>query len=62
MIKPGGKSMDSDNNNNPGCFPFSDGFLPIFMFFFHLNDPGQGQLNNLDDSTELEGDDENEHN
>ncbi len=54
--------MDSDNNNNPGCFPFSDGFLPIFMFSFHLIDPGQGQLNNLDDSTELEGDDENEHN
>jgi hypothetical protein len=30
--------MTSDQNNNSGClFPFGDDFLPIFMFFFHLN-------------------------
>ena len=46
--------MDSDSNNNPGSFPFSDDFLPIFMFFFHLNDPDQGHLNNYDDAPELE--------
>ena len=35
--------MGSNQNINSGClFPFGDDFLPIFMFFFHLNksDPG----------------------
>jgi len=32
--------MDQDRRSNSGClFPFGDDFLPIFMFFFHLNDP-----------------------
>ncbi len=52
--------MDPDNNKNPGCFPFSDDFLPIFMFFFHLNDPGQRQLNNNKDGAESDCDDEEE--
>ncbi len=52
--------MDSDSNNNSGCFPFSDDFLPIFMFFFHLNDPNQGNLNNYDDASELELDSDSE--
>jgi len=30
--------MTSDQNNSSGClFPFGDDFLPILMFFFHLN-------------------------
>ena len=32
--------MGSDQNNNSGClFPFGDDFLPILMFFFHINQP-----------------------
>lgn len=32
--------MGSDQNNNSGClFPFGDDFLPILMFFFHVNQP-----------------------
>lgn len=32
--------MNTDNNNRTGClFPFGESFLPIFMFFFHLNQP-----------------------
>lgn len=35
--------MGSDQNNNSGClFPFGDDFLPIFMFFFHVNQPNPG--------------------
>lgn len=35
--------MGSDQNNNTGClFPFGDDFLPILMFFFHLNQPNPG--------------------
>ena len=35
--------MSSDQNNNSGClFPFGDDFLPIFMFFFHVNQPDPG--------------------
>ena len=35
--------MDSDQNNNSGClFPFGDDFLPILMFFFHVNQPNTG--------------------
>ena len=32
--------MGSDQNNNSGCLlPFGDDFLPILMFFFHVNQP-----------------------
>ena len=35
--------MGSDQNNNSGClFPFGDDFLPILMFFFHVNQPNPG--------------------
>ena len=35
--------MSSDQNNNSGClFPFGDDFLPILMFFFHVNQPNPG--------------------
>ncbi len=35
--------MGLDQNNNSGClFPFGDDFLPVFMFFFHLNQPDPG--------------------
>ena len=35
--------MSSDQNNHSGClFPFGDDFLPILMFFFHVNQPNPG--------------------
>lgn len=38
--------MGSGQNNNSGClFPFGDGFLPILVFFFHLNHPDPGGSN-----------------
>jgi hypothetical protein len=50
--------MGSDQNNNSGClFPFGDDFLPIFMFFFHLNQADssatQFDEDNEDDDQEL---------
>lgn len=58
--------MDSDQNNNSGClFPFGDDFLPIFMFFFHLNDPGQGSTDFEDpfqtDPEDSESDDDEDN-
>ena len=44
--------MTSDQNNNTGClFPFGDDFLPILMFFFHVNQPNPGSLS-FDDEDE----------
>ena len=44
--------MDSDQNNNSGClFPFGDDFLPILMFFFHVNQPNPG-ARSFDDEDE----------
>mgnify|MGYP001336526567 FL=1 len=37
------EKMGSDQNNNTGClFPFGDDFLPILMFFIHVNQPNPG--------------------
>ena len=52
--------MSSDQRNNSGClFPFGDDFLPIFMFFFHLNqaDTITPQFDQEDD-VELDEDDD----
>lgn len=44
--------MTSDQNNNSGClFPFGDDFLPILMFFFHVNQPNPG-ASGFDDEDE----------
>lgn len=51
--------MNPDNpNNNSGClFPFGDDFLPIFMFFFHMNAPNppeqQGEEDDEDDNDQI---------
>ena len=35
--------MTSDQNSSSGClFAFGDDFLPILMFFFHVNQPNPG--------------------
>jgi hypothetical protein len=55
--------MGSDQNDNSGClFPFGDDFLPIFMFFFHLNqdETGAAQLDEEDEDDADEGNDEEE--
>ena len=49
--------MGSDHDNNSGClFPFGEDFLPILIFFFHLNDPCQG-LTDLDDPFQTDSED-----
>ena len=46
--------MGSDQNNNTGClFPFGDDFLPILMFFFHVNQSNHG-ASGFDDEDEDE--------
>ena len=48
--------MTSDQNNNTGClFPFGDDFLPILMFFFHVNQPKPGE-SGFDDEDEEDND------
>lgn len=50
--------MTSGQNNNTGClFPFGDNFLPIIMFFFHVNQPNPGAPS-FDDENEDEDEDE----
>ena len=50
--------MSSNQNNNSGClFPFGDDFLPIFMFFFHVNQPNPG-ASGFDDDEDEEQDEE----
>ena len=45
--------MSSDQNNNSGClFPFGDDFLPILMFFIHVNQPNPGASSFDDDEDE----------
>lgn len=53
--------MTTSSENNPGClFPFGDDFLPIFMFFFHLNqaDSIAPQFDEDDEDDEEEEEDE----
>ena len=53
--------MSSDQNNNSGClFPFGDDFLPILMFFFHLNQPNPGASGFDDEEEEDEEQDEDD--
>jgi len=52
--------MSSDKDNNTGClFPFGDDFLPILMFFFHVNQPNTSS-SNFDDEDEEDEDEEEE--
>lgn len=52
--------MTSDQNNNSGClFPFGDDFLPILMFFFHVNQPNPG-VPSFDDEDEEEDEEDEE--
>ena len=52
--------MGSDQNNNTGClFPFGDDFLPILMFFFHVNQPHPG-VPSFDDEDEEEDEEDEE--
>lgn len=52
--------MGSDQNNNSGClFPFGDDFLPILMFFFHVNQPNPG-VPSFDDEDEEEDEEDEE--
>ena len=51
--------MGSDQNNNSGClFPFGDDFLPILMFFFHVNQPNPGEPSFDDDDEDEEQDED----
>jgi len=51
--------MGSDQNNNSGClFPFGDDFLPIFMFFFHVNQQNPGAPSFDDDDEDEEQDED----
>jgi len=51
--------MGSDQNNNSGClFPFGDDFLPILMFFFHINQPNPSAPG-FDEEQEDEEDEDN---
>ena len=50
--------MGSDQNNNSGCFPFGDDFLPILMFFFHLNQAESSAPQYMDDDDDDDGDEE----
>ena len=53
--------MGSDQNNNSGClFPFGDDFLPILMFFFHVNQPNPGASGFDEEDEEDEEQDEDE--
>ena len=53
--------MGSDKNNNSGClFPFGDDFLPILVFFFHINQPSTPQFEEEDEDEEDEEQDEDE--
>lgn len=50
--------MSSNQNNNSGClFPFGDDFLPIIMFFFHLNQ-ADSNAPQFDEDEEEESDEE----
>ena len=53
--------MGSDQNTNTGClFPFGDDFLPILMFFFHVNQPNPGASSFDDEDEEDEEQDEDD--
>lgn len=53
--------MSSDQNNNSGClFHFEDDFLPIIMFFFHVNQPNPGTSDFDDEHKEDKEQDEDD--
>jgi len=53
--------MSSDHNNNSGClFPFGDDFLPILMFFLHVNQPNPDTSGFYDEDEEDEQQDEDD--
>jgi hypothetical protein len=53
--------MSSDQNNNSGClFPFGDDFLPILMFFFHLNQADSIETQQDEDEEDEDADDDEE--
>jgi hypothetical protein len=58
--------MTSGDNNNSGClFPFGDDFLPILMFFFHVNQANSSnpQFDEDDEGEEEDSDsDDNDDN
>ena len=52
--------MTSDQNNSSGClFPFGDDFLPILMYFSHVNQPNPG-ASGFDEDDEENEDEEDE--
>lgn len=55
--------MSSEHNNNSGClFPFGDDFLPILMFFFHVNQPNSGAsaIDEVDEEEDEEDEEQDE--
>jgi len=53
--------MTSDQNSSSGCLlPFGDDFLPILMFFFHVNQPNPDTSGFHEDDEEDEEQDEDE--
>lgn len=53
--------MGSDQNNNSSCLlPFGDDFLPILMFFFHLNQAESGVPQFDEEIDEEEAEDQND--